>query len=117
MLKIKTFTSLLMIILLVGCFESSEISNKATLIFENASVYTVNKNQPWASAVAIKDGEIIFVGSDSDAKKYIDNQTRIINLNGKMILPGFHGQAVQHPSLSIRSRSDKISPYSLQREN
>ena len=95
MLKIKTFSPLL-IILLFGCYESKESLNKATLIFENASIYTVNKSQPWASAVAIKNGEIIFVGNDSDAKKYSDNQTKIINLNGKMILPGFHDIHV-HP--------------------
>ena len=96
MMAKKIFLSFSIIILLHGCYESKEITKKATLILENASIYTVNKNQPWASAVAIKDGEIIFVGNDSDAKKYSGDQTRIINLNGKMILPGFHDIHV-HP--------------------
>ena len=96
MMAKKIFLSFSIIILLHGCYESKEITKKATLILENASIYTVNKNQPWASAVAIKDGEIIFVGNDSDAKKYSGDQTRIVNLNGKMILPGFHDIHV-HP--------------------
>ena len=41
---------------------------KADKVYVNGKVYTVNENRDWAEAVAVKDGKIVFVGSDSDAK-------------------------------------------------
>ncbi|HJP42706.1 MAG TPA: hypothetical protein QGG06_04245, partial [Gammaproteobacteria bacterium] len=68
----------------------------ADLILLNAKIYTVDSTQPWASAVAIENGQITYVGDDQGAKKLVDENTQTINLNGKMILPGFHDIHV-HP--------------------
>jgi len=38
------------------------VSNIAGKVFTNARVYTVNEDQPWAEAVAIKDNRIVYVG-------------------------------------------------------
>ncbi|AFH48848.1 Putative metal-dependent hydrolase [Ignavibacterium album JCM 16511] len=57
--------------------------------FINGKVYTVNDNQPLAEAVVVEGNKIIFVGSSSDAKKLIDNSTEVIDLKGKLMLPGF----------------------------
>ena len=69
----------------------------ANLVLKNASVYTVNREHSWAQAVAIVDGKIIFVGTDADAQPYIDTDTVVMDLDGKMILPGFV-DAHAHPS-------------------
>ena len=61
----------------------------ADVIFTNAKVYTVNENQPWAEAVAIKGNKIVFVGSNKDAEGFTGNETNVVDLNGKMMLPGF----------------------------
>lgn len=73
-------------------------NNKSTAdkVLLNAKVYTVNRQQPWAEAVAIKAGKIIFVGSNKDVKNHIGEQTKTINLKGKMLLPGFQDAHV-HP--------------------
>lgn len=63
--------------------------NAAELVLNNAQVYTVNKNQPLAEAVAVKKGRIIFVGSNRDVKKYIDNKTEVIDCKGQFVMPGF----------------------------
>jgi predicted amidohydrolase YtcJ len=62
----------------------------ATQIFKNGKVYTVNDQQEWADAVAIKDNKIIFVGSNDDVQTYVDSSTKVTDLSGKMLMPGFH---------------------------
>ncbi len=57
--------------------------------FINGKIYTVDKNLSIAQAVIVQNGKIIFVGSNSNAKKIIDDKTEIIDLNGKLMLPGF----------------------------
>ena len=65
-------------------------------ILLNAKVYTVNPIQPWASAIAIQNGQITYVGDDLGARELIDSNTQVVNLKGQMILPGFHDIHV-HP--------------------
>jgi predicted amidohydrolase YtcJ len=65
----------------------------------NGKVYTVNPKMPWAEAVVVDSNTIVFVGSTSDAKKYIGDSTKVIDLNGKMVLPGFV-ESHMHLSLS-----------------
>ena len=67
----------------------------ADVIYRNARVYTVNSNQPWAEAVAIKNGRFLFVGSDEDAKTYTGPDTKVEDVNGRMVMPGLH-DAHQH---------------------
>jgi predicted amidohydrolase YtcJ len=68
---------------------SQEQSQKADMVLNNAIVYTVNKNQPGADAVAVKDGKIIFTGTNEDVKKYIDSKTEVIDCKGQFVMPGF----------------------------
>jgi len=51
---------------------------------------------PWAEAVAVKDGVVVAVGSNSDISEYIGNTTTVNDLEGKMLLPAFH-DAHAHP--------------------
>jgi len=74
--------------------------NKITpsLTFKNGSIYTVQQDQPWAEAIVIQDGLIEYIGSNEGADPYIKPDTRIIDLQGKMVLPGFvdaHAHASQ----------------------
>lgn len=61
--------------------------NKSAFI--NGKIYTVNEMQPYAEAVVVYDNKILFVGSNEDAKKYYSSSDNIIDLNGKLMLPGF----------------------------
>lgn len=64
-------------------------SQSADLVMKNGGVYTVDENQEWAEAVAIKKGEIIYVGDNDGVEDFIEKETKVINLDGKMVLPGF----------------------------
>jgi len=57
--------------------------------FINGKIYTVNEKQPYAEAVVVEGNKISFVGSNEEAKKLIDASTNVIDLNGKLMLPGF----------------------------
>lgn len=79
-----------MLFMLVGFKQAKKDTTKlADTIFINGNVYTVEAKQPWAEAVAIKNGKIIYVGNTKGAKKYRNKNTKIIDLEGKMLLPGF----------------------------
>lgn len=77
---------LLTIFYVVSC--TSDDSNKADLIIHNAEVYTVNKEQPTASFVAIKDGKIIAVDSGSH-RLYLTDDTELIDAEGHFVMPGW----------------------------
>jgi predicted amidohydrolase YtcJ len=57
--------------------------------FINGNIYTVNEKQPFAQSVIVEGNKITFVGSNDEVKKLIDPTTNVINLNGKLMLPGF----------------------------
>jgi predicted amidohydrolase YtcJ len=62
-------------------------SDQVDLIVYNASVYTVDDNNPEATSFAIKDGKFIYVGDDSVTSKY--SSSNIINAEGLPVYPGF----------------------------
>lgn len=64
-------------------------SSPTDLVLTNGVIYTVDKKRSIASAIAIKDDIIVFVGDDKSAVKWIGKQTRVIDLQGKLALPGF----------------------------
>ncbi len=61
----------------------------ADIVFRNGPVYTVGVSNPWARAVAVKGKRIAFVGDDAGVQSFIGPQTRVVDLAGKMLLPGF----------------------------
>jgi predicted amidohydrolase YtcJ len=62
----------------------------ADLIITNASVWTVDKSQPTAQAVAVLGGRIVSVGSSVDIDGWRGPRTRVIDARGKLLLPGFN---------------------------
>jgi predicted amidohydrolase YtcJ len=70
---------------------------KPDLILHNANIFTVDKAQPHAQAVAIANGRFIVVGSNSDVLNLTSPGVRKIDLGGATVLPGFN-DAHCHPS-------------------
>lgn len=61
----------------------------ADLILINGRIWTVNPAQPEAEALAIVQNRIVRVGKNSEIKKLIGPETRVIDLEGNFVLPGF----------------------------
>jgi predicted amidohydrolase YtcJ len=76
-------------------------SQSADLVFRNGYIFTADSLSSKAEDVAIKDEKIIFVGDDEKIENFIGEKTKVINLEGKMILPGFI-DAHCHPISSYR---------------
>ncbi|MHC9084234.1 amidohydrolase [Luteimonas sp. RIT-PG2_3] len=68
----------------------------AELVFTNGRIHTVDDAQPWAEAVAIRDGRIVAVGNADEVKGWTGPQTRVVDLQGRLVLPSF-GDAHVHP--------------------
>ena len=62
----------------------------ADTVFLNARVYTVNDTISWADAIAIREGKIIAVGTDADIETYAGEGTTVVDLDGRMVMPGIH---------------------------
>jgi predicted amidohydrolase YtcJ len=65
------------------------VAETAETIFINGNIYTVNEKEPHAEAIAVKGDRIIFVGANADAEKLRGDKTRIVDLAGKTVMPGF----------------------------
>jgi predicted amidohydrolase YtcJ len=61
----------------------------ADYVFKHGSVYTVDNDLPWAEAVAVSGGRIVYVGREPGVGAYVGKQTRVIDMGGGMLLPGF----------------------------
>lgn len=61
----------------------------ADYVFHNGPVYTVAGPTPWAQAVAVTGNTISYVGDDAGAMALAGPNTRIVDLNGRLLMPGF----------------------------
>ncbi len=76
--------------------KSAETPTAADLVLRHAAVYSIDAARSWATAVAVRGGRIVYVGSDSLPPGLIGPQTEVVELRGKMVLPGFQDGHV-HP--------------------
>ncbi|HKU75916.1 MAG TPA: amidohydrolase [Pyrinomonadaceae bacterium] len=72
--------------------------SQADLILHNGVIWTVDAKNPTVEAVAIKDGKFVVVGSNSAALKLRGPNTRVIDLKGSFVVPGFNDNHVHFAS-------------------
>jgi len=70
-------------------FSSLALAGEAEIVFTNGKIYTVNIKNPFAEAVAVKDGKFVEVGSAKDIEKFVGKRTRVVDLGGAFAVPGF----------------------------
>ncbi len=74
---------------LLGVLFLRDRTPKADLVAVGGRIHTVDDAQPWASAVAVKDGLIAYVGDDAGAQAWIGPDTQVVALDDHLVLPGF----------------------------
>ena len=67
---------------------SSAAAEIADSVYINGNIYTMDEDQPNVSALAVKGQKLIYVGNDVAAKDYIGNNTKVVDLKGKTVIPG-----------------------------
>lgn len=75
-------------------------TKEADYVFKNGAVYTMDASAPKAEAVAITGKEISYVGDNKGAEACVGQNTQVIDLKGRMLLPGFVESHI-HPTLAI----------------
>ncbi|HXG39195.1 MAG TPA: amidohydrolase [Bacteroidota bacterium] len=61
----------------------------ADVAFINAKIWTVDARKPEAEAVAVLGGKILAVGTNAEIKKHIGKTTKVVDVQGRRMLPGF----------------------------
>ncbi|MBA3256410.1 MAG: amidohydrolase family protein, partial [Pyrinomonadaceae bacterium] len=101
----KLFTQALIVVALAALglvAVNPEAQNTADVVFKNGNVYTVNSSQPKAEAVAVKADRIVFVGSNIEAQRYVGKSTRVVDLQGKTVVPGMTDAHQHLPGVGFR---------------
>lgn len=75
---------------LSGRAQTTPPTAPADLILHHGKVWTVDKRQPVAEAVAVRGDRIIKVGTDAEVLALRATSTRVIDLEGRLVLPGFN---------------------------
>ncbi len=71
----------------------------ADIVFVEGAVQTMDAVRRQAAAVAVRNGRLAFVGSSRDAREHVGPRTRVVDLRGRTLLPGF-GDSHVHPAMA-----------------
>lgn len=89
---------------MVAVTTTSGAQSPADLIVTNGRIYTVDDGRPLAHAIAIRDGRILFVGSNRGAEALAGPTTQRLDLDGRTVLPGMIDAHGHFMSLGTRLR-------------
>ena len=80
----------------------------ADMVLINGKVCTVDRNFRFAEAVAVRNGWIIDVGSSEEIKAYIGPGTEVIDLKGRLVLPGAFDEHIHATYAGYKAGPDYI---------
>ncbi|RYD48527.1 MAG: amidohydrolase [Verrucomicrobiaceae bacterium] len=98
-------------ILVGGCGSDEASSTTADTIYFGGDIVTVNDSAPSAEALAVKDGKILAVGTKDEVLKSKGDSTKVVDLEGKALLPGFidsHSHFIN--ALSLADQANVYAP-------
>ena len=101
------------VLIITVCLSANTLSLNldSDLLIFNADIYTSNNKNPKADSLVVNDGYIVYVGNYLDAHHYVGKSTKLIDLDGKTVLPGFIDS---HTHLSMGARLVKgIDLYNM----
>ena len=81
----------LSLVLAYGC---SPGPPPADLVFVGGPVYTQDESLPWAEAIAVRGETIVFVGARDDVEPLVGESTRVVDLDGRLLLPSLDDDAL-----------------------
>lgn len=64
------------------------IAGPADMIVVNGRVYTVDDSRPMVSAFAVKNGRVLFAGSETEVRALAGQRTRVVDVGGATVIPG-----------------------------
>ncbi len=85
MINKRSLVPFLMLAVLAACTHKQP----ADMIITGGTIYTMDSKQPIVEAIVINADTIAFAGTETDARTWAGDNTKIINLEGKTVVPGF----------------------------
>ena len=75
--------------LLAALLPATAPAQDADVVWRNGKIVTVDSHFSTAEAMAVRNGRFLAVGANSEIRKYTGNATRVVDLHGKTVIPGF----------------------------
>jgi predicted amidohydrolase YtcJ len=87
----KTSAAILTALFVLFSIESCSPKKEAPadLVLKNGVIYTVDGARSLAQALAVKDGRFLYIGTNKGVSRFVGKGTRVVDLGGKLVLPGF----------------------------
>jgi predicted amidohydrolase YtcJ len=102
----KSVTILIIASALIISSCNNDVKTGAEKLFINAVIYSADSDQTVHTAMGISGDHLVFLGDVNDATDFIDNQTEIMDLQGKMIIPGLHDVHIHLPGIVKTNNCD-----------
>ena len=96
-------------LVLAGCGPAGPAAEAtADVVYTNGRIYTVNPDQRWVDAVAIKDGRFLVVGAEFDIVDTIGPDTEVVDLDGRYVMPGIVDAHIHPYDVSIKAEQGNL---------
>jgi predicted amidohydrolase YtcJ len=82
---LTALTGLALLVVAAGCTQNQP----ADLVLRNGKIVTVDDKKPEAQALAARGDLIVAVGTNEEIQSYVGPNTKVIDLNGRLAIPGF----------------------------
>lgn len=87
-MSLKNRAALVILIAFAFCIRLAAAAPAADSVYRNGYIYTVDAGDHVRQALAVRDGKILYVGSNSGVEPYVGEHTKVIDLHGRMMMPG-----------------------------
>jgi predicted amidohydrolase YtcJ len=77
------------VLLCIALASAAACSNAADLVLTNGKIVTVDADHPEVEAVAVRDGRVLAVGTSAEMDAFVGGSTRVVDLEGRLAVPGF----------------------------
>ncbi|HSL68730.1 MAG TPA: amidohydrolase family protein, partial [Longimicrobiales bacterium] len=89
MYRLVRFFAALCVLGLAACAADTPAGEVATLVLRNGHVVTADSAKPEAQAIAVRGSTILAVGTNEEIERFVGDSTEVIDLNGRLAMPGF----------------------------
>ena len=97
----KLFLAWLFLIVMMVCLCAPSVAQHADRIFVNGKIWTEDDAHPQAQAMAVSGDKILAVGSNEDIRATAAPDTAVVDLHGRLVVPGFQDSHIHFPGRSV----------------
>ena len=114
-LPLRTLGMLAALAALAPSLSAQPAALPADAIYTNARIWTGDAAQPSAQALAVRDGKLVAVGTAAQALAYRGPSTKVVDLQGRRVVPGFSDAHWHLPTTAQADLTDAKSPAEIVR--